>query len=136
MFRRRVNERGYHTSSNPTSSTSPSNLFPRSSAIPRFLTSPPCYSHYFLPFTPPPPKPFTTQFTRKMPPPTPLFPPHRLQDALTHSSTGAPLKTPVPDLKKDCALKELIQYECDLNGPREDPRSKVVCEPVLRLFRQ
>lgn len=39
------------------------------------------------------------------------------------------------DLKK-CELKELIQYECELDGPKQDPRSKVVCEPVLRLFRR
>ncbi|GAB7358805.1 hypothetical protein MBLNU230_g4029t1 [Neophaeotheca triangularis] len=37
---------------------------------------------------------------------------------------------------KDCALKELIQYSCILEGPRGDPKTKVVCEPVLRLFRQ
>jgi hypothetical protein len=37
---------------------------------------------------------------------------------------------------KDCALKELIQYDCQLQGPKNSPSSKVVCEPVLRLFRK
>ena len=36
----------------------------------------------------------------------------------------------------DCELKELIQYRCELAGKPEDPRAKVVCEPVLRLFRK
>jgi hypothetical protein len=48
---------------------------------------------------------------------------------------GKTRKSPISDLK-DCELKELIQYNCELDGPRNDPRSKVVCEPVLRLFRQ
>lgn len=41
----------------------------------------------------------------------------------------------VVDLKK-CALKELVQYDCDLDGPSQNPASKVVCVPVLRLFRR
>ncbi|KAF2857471.1 hypothetical protein K470DRAFT_260768 [Piedraia hortae CBS 480.64] len=35
----------------------------------------------------------------------------------------------------NCPLKQLVQYECDLRGPREDPKSKVYCEPVIRFFR-
>lgn len=63
------------------------------------------------------------------------FHPSRLQQHLQYTAEGKLRKTPV-DLKKDCELKELIQYECDLRGPKESPRSKVVCEPVLRLFRR
>nr|POE56252.1 hypothetical protein CFP56_50796 [Quercus suber] len=58
----------------------------------------------------------------------------RLDHAIQQQPNGRRRKPPV-DLQ-DCALKELLQYECDLNGPRNDPRTKVVCEPVLRLFRQ
>jgi len=69
-----------------------------------------------------------------MAPPVETFHPSRLQQHVQYQANGKVCKTPV-DLKQ-CALKELIQYECDLNGPKQDPRSKVVCEPVLRLFRQ
>jgi len=62
------------------------------------------------------------------------FPPSRLQQHVQYKYNGKAQKPPV-DLQK-CKLKELIQYECELSGPRNDPNSKVVCEPVLRLFRQ
>jgi len=62
------------------------------------------------------------------------FHPARLQQHVQYHANGKTRKPPV-DLKK-CELKELIQYECDLQGPKDDPRNKVVCEPVLRLFRQ
>lgn len=58
----------------------------------------------------------------------------RLEHQVQCQTNGKPRKPPVE--LKQCALKELIQYECDLKGPRDDPASKVVCEPVLRLFRQ
>jgi hypothetical protein len=37
---------------------------------------------------------------------------------------------------KDCALKELLQYDCQLDGPQSSRSSKVVCKPLLRLFRK
>ncbi|KAF2767342.1 hypothetical protein EJ03DRAFT_315939 [Teratosphaeria nubilosa] len=58
----------------------------------------------------------------------------QLEKRLQFQLDGKRRKEPV-DLK-NCALKELIQYGCDINGPREDPRSKIVCQPILRLFRQ
>ncbi|CAK3757528.1 mitochondrial export Som1 [Lecanosticta acicola] len=64
------------------------------------------------------------------------FTPAELASRINKLPSGKARKPAVADLAKDCELKELIQYNCDLNGPREDPRSKVVCEPVLRLFRQ
>ncbi len=69
-----------------------------------------------------------------MAPPIETFHPARLQQQVQHYANGKVRKPPV-DLKQ-CELKELLQYECDLRGPKEDPRSKIVCEPVLRLFRQ
>ena len=62
------------------------------------------------------------------------FPPSRLEEHIQHLPSGKKRKPPV-DLTK-CELKEMVQYHCDLDGPREDPRSRVVCEPVLRLFRK
>ncbi|KAK4897131.1 hypothetical protein LTR27_005024 [Elasticomyces elasticus] len=62
------------------------------------------------------------------------FHPARLQQHIQYQADGKVRKPPV-DLKQ-CALKELIQYECDLRGPLDDPKSKVVCDPVLKLFRK
>ncbi|KAI7158286.1 hypothetical protein KC349_g5001 [Hortaea werneckii] len=62
------------------------------------------------------------------------FPPARLQQHAQYLPNGKARKPSVE--LKDCDLKELIQYECELRGPRESPRSKIVCEPVLRFFRQ
>ncbi|KAI6878149.1 hypothetical protein KC360_g2816 [Hortaea werneckii] len=62
------------------------------------------------------------------------FHPARLQQHAQYLPNGKARKPSVE--LKDCDLKELIQYECNLQGPRESPRSKIVCEPVLKLFRQ
>ena len=76
-----------------------------------------------------------------LPPPAPAmaplveaFHPARLQQHVQYRVNGNIRKEPV-DLKQ-CELRELIQYECNLKGPKDDPRSKVVCESVLRLFRK
>lgn len=58
----------------------------------------------------------------------------RLEHEIQYRTNGRLHKTPV-DLKQ-CALKELIQYETVLGGPQSDPKTKVLCQPVLRLFRQ
>ena len=62
------------------------------------------------------------------------FPASQLASRIQYVPNGKRRKPPV-DLK-DCELKELLQYHCDLNGPRNDPKSAVECEPVLRLFRK
>lgn len=62
------------------------------------------------------------------------FHPARLEEHVRYKPNGKIRKPPV-DLKQ-CELKELIQYHCNLEGPKHDKRSKVVCEPVLRLFRK
>nr|POF01316.1 hypothetical protein CFP56_21264 [Quercus suber] len=56
-----------------------------------------------------------------------VFDASRLDHAIQYKPNGRRHR-PNIDLKA-CALKELLQYECDLNGPRHDPRTKVVCEP-------
>ncbi|KAF7186036.1 hypothetical protein HII31_12637 [Pseudocercospora fuligena] len=71
----------------------------------------------------------------KMPPLIEAFHASGLTDKINTLPSGNARKPQIKDLK-NCELKELIQYNCELNGPRNDPRSKVVCEPVLRLFRQ
>ncbi|KAK4552636.1 hypothetical protein LTR86_010280 [Recurvomyces mirabilis] len=61
------------------------------------------------------------------------FHPARLQQHIQYYADGKVRKPPL-DLKQ-CQLKELVQYECELDGPTENPKSKIVCEAVLRLFR-
>ena len=70
-----------------------------------------------------------------MPPLVDDFPASDLLPRINDLPSGKKRKPAVADLKQ-CPLKEMIQYNCDLNGPVDDPASKVVCEPVLRLFRQ
>ena len=62
------------------------------------------------------------------------FPPSRLEQYVQRKPDGK-VRKPAVDLK-DCDLREMIQYFCDLDGPKGDPKSKVVCEPVLRQFRK
>jgi len=69
------------------------------------------------------------------------FPTSQLTQNLNNNpATGKPYKhssadaLAVADLKK-CVRRELLQYNCDLNGPREDPRSRVECRAVMRVFR-
>ncbi|KAF2169936.1 hypothetical protein M409DRAFT_19553 [Zasmidium cellare ATCC 36951] len=70
-----------------------------------------------------------------MPPLVEAFPASSLASRINHLPSGKTRKPAVSDLTK-CELRELIQYHCDLEGPREDPKSRVVCQPFLRLFRQ
>lgn len=70
-----------------------------------------------------------------MPPLVEAFPASELAERINRLPSGKTRKPGVSDLK-DCELKELIQYHCDLDGPQKDPKSKVVCKPFLRLFRQ
>jgi len=62
------------------------------------------------------------------------FHPSDLQDRVQYVPNGKRRK-PAVDLKK-CELKELLQFSCDLKGPKSDPKSYVECEPMLRLFRK
>ena len=62
------------------------------------------------------------------------FPTSQIETRAQYVANGKRRKPPV-DLK-DCELKELIQYKCDLNGPYSDPKSKISCEGIQRLFRK
>lgn len=119
----------------PTTSTSPSSLFPRCSAITPFQASG-RLSHQPL-ITVHQPSPSTDQPHTLSPLMAPLVQSHhpsQLQSLVQTKINNKPHKPPF-DLQSDCELKEMVQYFCDLSGPREDPRSRVVCEPCLRLFR-
>jgi inner membrane protease subunit SOM1 len=71
-----------------------------------------------------------------MPPPTEAFHPSDLTSRIQYLPNGRKRKEPLNiDLQKDCELKEMLQYFCDVAEP-EDPKSRIVCEPVLRLFRK
>ena len=62
------------------------------------------------------------------------FPASQLKNHINTLPTG---KTRKPKVGlQDCELKEIKQYFCDLDGPREDPRSKVICEEFVRSFRR
>ena len=75
-----------------------------------------------------------TATSQQMAPLVEAFHPARLQQHVQYHANGKNRK-PAVDLKQ-CELKELFQYECNLNGPKQDPRSQVVCDPILRLFRK
>jgi inner membrane protease subunit SOM1 len=70
-----------------------------------------------------------------MPPLVEVFGSSELAQRVNHLPNGKARKPPVENLKK-CELREMFQYNCDLDGPKEDPASKIVCSPVLRLFRK
>jgi len=58
------------------------------------------------------------------------FPPSELPSRVQYVASGKKRKQPV-DLKK-CELKELLQYECDVD--KKDPRA-IKCWPLVRSFR-
>ncbi|KAF2718778.1 hypothetical protein K431DRAFT_252721, partial [Polychaeton citri CBS 116435] len=70
-----------------------------------------------------------------MAPRTEAFSPAQLEARVQFLPNGKLRKGGPLDLKK-CRLEEMLQYNCELDGPKRDPRTKVVCQPVLRLFRR
>jgi hypothetical protein len=62
------------------------------------------------------------------------FPPSQLEERIQTKLNGKVQKPPIE--LKQCQLKEMMQYMCDLDGPKNDPQSRVVCEPILRTFRK
>lgn len=69
-----------------------------------------------------------------MTPPVKAFPAWKLDTQLQELPNGKMRKEKV-DLKS-CELLEMVQYNCDLVGSKTNPKSKVVCEPIVRLFRR
>lgn len=79
-----------------------------------------------------------------MAPPTPAIHPSTLPTAILADTNGKRRKD-LPqdfDLKRDCALSSLTQYNCSAQelevetalGSRKT--TEIVCEPVVRLFRK
>lgn len=62
------------------------------------------------------------------------FHPRELESRIQYVPNGKKRKKAVN--LKNCELKELIQYNCNLTGPKSNPKSTVECEPLLRLFRK
>lgn len=70
-----------------------------------------------------------------MPPPIPVYPLSALESQINVLPNGKARKPPVK--LEDCALKEMVQYKCNVKMPLEKDRSpEIVCEPVVRLLRQ
>lgn len=72
-----------------------------------------------------------------MPPPLPVHPLDALEAQVNVLPNGKGRKPPIK--LSDCALKELVQYKCNIEvpgtkGKRKDPT--IVCEPFVRLLRQ
>ncbi|KAF9741906.1 hypothetical protein PMIN06_007981 [Paraphaeosphaeria minitans] len=69
-----------------------------------------------------------------MAPPTPVYPVSSLLSEMNTLANGKPRKPPITNLR-DCALKEMVQYKCNVDKPKPGKEPIVVCEPVVRLFR-
>ncbi|KAL1641928.1 hypothetical protein SLS58_005764 [Diplodia intermedia] len=68
-----------------------------------------------------------------MAPPVEAFPPEELSVRVQYKPNGRRRKPPV-ELEK-CKLLEMVQYACEVEN-RDDPRSRVLCRPLVRLFRR
>ncbi|KAF2202387.1 hypothetical protein GQ43DRAFT_349684, partial [Delitschia confertaspora ATCC 74209] len=68
-----------------------------------------------------------------MAPPTPPFPASSLESRVQYTADGKKRHPPV-DLA-NCALKEMVQYKCNIVEEKGAP-PKVECEPIVRLFRK
>jgi len=69
-----------------------------------------------------------------MPPPIEAFPASQLENSIQYNTDGKLRKKRI-DLR-ECELKKLAQYQCELNELAGVNESKVICKPVLRLFRK
>ncbi|KAK7183259.1 hypothetical protein DPSP01_011798 [Paraphaeosphaeria sporulosa] len=69
-----------------------------------------------------------------MAPHTPIYPASSLPSEINTLANGKPRKPPITDLR-DCALKEMVQYKCNVEKPKAGAPPLVVCDPVVRLFR-
>jgi inner membrane protease subunit SOM1 len=67
-------------------------------------------------------------------PPTISFPASEITAHVNTTAKGKLRKPPV-DLEK-CALMEMTQYKCDVEGGENRKTAKTVCRPILRLFRR
>jgi hypothetical protein len=68
-----------------------------------------------------------------MAPATPIYPLSALESQINVLPNGKPRKPPVR--LDQCALKELVQYKCNIEVSEKTRKPNVICEPVVRLLR-
>jgi inner membrane protease subunit SOM1 len=70
-----------------------------------------------------------------MPLPLPVHPLSTLESQINTLPNGKARKPPVK--LSDCALKELVQYKCNIEVPEQKGVTPaIICEPFVRLLRQ
>jgi inner membrane protease subunit SOM1 len=69
-----------------------------------------------------------------MAPPIPTFHVSALPSEINTLPNGKARKPPI-DLE-NCALKEMVQYRCNVDKPKKGQQGVVICEPVVRFYRQ
>lgn len=73
-----------------------------------------------------------------MPLPTSTYPLAQLETQANVLPNGKARK-PRVSLSSDCALKELVQYKCNVKSSAKKENAappRIVCEPVVRLLRR
>jgi inner membrane protease subunit SOM1 len=70
-----------------------------------------------------------------MAPPTPTFHLSNLESQINVLPSGKPRNPPI-NLEKDCVLKEMVQYKCNLEDKDKKGGPDIVCQPVVRLLRR
>lgn len=69
-----------------------------------------------------------------MAPATVIHPLSALESQINVLPNGKPRKPPVH--LDDCALKQLVQYKCNIEVRDKTRKPNIICEPVVRLLRQ
>jgi len=70
-----------------------------------------------------------------MAPPVPTIPLTDLEKEINVLASGKARKPPVSNLR-DCPLKELTQYKCNVRQPAtKGQKAVIVCEPFVRMYR-
>jgi hypothetical protein len=71
-----------------------------------------------------------------MAPPIPVFHVSQLSTEVNTLPNGKPRKQRDKIDLLDCPLKEMVQYKCNFNKPKRGEKPVVICEPVVRFYRQ
>jgi len=69
-----------------------------------------------------------------MAPAAPIHALSALETQINLLPNGKPRRPPVR--LDDCALKELVQYKCNVELSEKTGKPDIICEPVVRLLRQ
>jgi len=71
-----------------------------------------------------------------MAPSTPPFHPADLEAKILRLPTGKLRKPPNQQPLNECALMEIMQFNCDVVKHKKHKNGMVVCEPIQRVFRR